>query len=391
MGYLIGRAFGRLGWNKKIYIFILLELVMGLTIIACQINVSTAIEARLAEYERQFEKAGISINYYLAEGDTFSGGPAITGEDYEFLEKEYGDEVTLAYVSYGSLFNYDMKTITVLGMSDLAFERMFGVEGKEAYIGSVAKSYVQKGVVGMDEELYIDESGIQTNGMCYPFREFDSEQNKVGIIDFSSIAAYDKSAEACIVVPLSLQEVFEEKEIVKNCTLEISGNGNTGAKRLREIGEEIIALLSERHANYTYEQVNKIKDYEENSVSLSDTLTLFSWILGFSLFLVSVGIMGVMFIILDKRKKDTLISYWVGAEKRKLVAELFLELCFLCLLGGVVSLGIAAALVPTLQTSQYIVKMTFQAVWRILGISILIGLGTGSVSMLCINTNSTRV
>ena len=391
MCYLIKRAFGRLWWNKKVYIFILLELVIGLTIIACQVNVSKAIEERLEEYERQFEKSGISIHYFLSEGNVLSGGLAITKEDFEFLMKQYGEEVQLSYVSYGSVFNFDMKTITILGMSDWAFERMFGVEGKEVYIGSVAKSYVEKGVVGMDEEFSIDVNGIQINGMSYPFREFDREQNKVGIIDFSSIAAYDKTAEKCIVVPLSVQGILEEKGIVKNCTLELCGKGNTGAQRIREIGEEMIALLSERHGNYTYEQVNKIKDYEENSASLSDTLTLFSWILGFSLFLVSVGIMGVMFIILDKRKKDTLISYWVGAEMWKLVAELFLELCFLCLLGCVVSLGIATILVPTLQTSQYIVKMTFQAVWRILGISILIGLGTGSVSMLCINTNSTRV
>ena len=178
---------------------------------------------------------------------------------------------------------------------------------------------------------------------------------------------------------------------MKNCTLELCGKGNTGAQRIREIGEEMIDLLSERHVNYTYEQVNKIKDYEENSESLSETLTLFSWILGFSLFLVSVGIMGVVFILLDKRKKDIMVSFWVGAEKWKLFAELLLELCFLCLLGGVLSLGIAAIMVPALQTSQYVVKMTFGAVWKVVGISLLIALGTGSVSMLCINTKSTRV
>lgn len=391
MCYLMKRALGRLWWNKKVYIFILLELVIGLTIITCQMNVSEAIEERLKEHERQFEKSGISIHYFLSEGNALSGGLAITKEDFEFLMKQYGEEVQLSYVSYGSVFNFDMKTITILGMSNWAFERMFGVEGKEVYIGSVAKSYVEKGVVGMDEEFSIDVNGIQINGMSYPFREFDREQNKVGIIDFSSIAAYDKTAEKCIVVPLSVQGILEEKGIVKNCTLELCGKGNTGAQRIREIGEEIIALLTEWHGNYTYEQVNKIKDYEENSASLSDTLTLFSWILGFSLFLVSVGIMGVVFILLDKRKKDIMISFWVGAEKWKLFAELLLELCFLCLLGGVLSLGIAAIMVPALQTSQYVVKMTFGAVWKVVGISLLIALGTGSVSMLCINTKSTRV
>lgn len=391
MFYLIRRAFGRLWWNKKIYIFILLELVIGLTIIACQMNVSAAIEARLAEYERQFEKSGISIHYFLAEGDVMSDGLAITREDFEFLAKQYGAEVELSYVSYGSAYNFDMKTITILGMSDFAFERMFGVERKEPYIGSTAKTYVEKGVVGMDDELSIDVNGIQIKETSYPFQEFNSEQNKVGIIDFSSIAMYDKLAETCIVVPLSMQEILEEKKVLRNCTLELCGTGDTRGQRIREIGEEIIVLLSERHTNYTYEQVNKIKDYEENSASLSDSLTLLSWISGFSLFIVSVGITGVLFILLDKRRKDTLISYWVGAEKWKLVVELFLELCILCLLGGAVSLGIAAAMVTALQTSQYVVKMTFEAVWEVMGISLLIAIGTGSVSMLCVNTNRTRV
>ena len=74
MCYLITRAFGRLWHNKKIYAFILLELVIGLTIIACQMNVSKAIEARLTEYERQFEKSGISIHYFGAEGSSFPVG-----------------------------------------------------------------------------------------------------------------------------------------------------------------------------------------------------------------------------------------------------------------------------------------------------------------------------
>lgn len=390
MFYLIRRAFGRFWWNKKTYIFILLELVIGLTIIACQINVSEAIEERLTEYEEQFEKSGISIHYFLSEGEVLTEGLAITREDYEFLSKQYGKEVDLSYVSYGSTYNFDMKTITILGMSDLTFKRMFGVEGKEPYIGSTAKSYAEKGVVGMDDELSIDVNGIRIRGMFYPFREFNNEQNKVGIIDFSSIAMYDKLAESCIVVPLCMQEILEEKEILRNCTLEICGTGDTGERRIREIGEEIIVLLSERHTNYTYEQMNKIKDYEENSASLSDSLTLLAWMSGFSLFIVSVGITGVLFILLDKRRKDTLISYWVGAEKWKLVVELFLELCFLCLLGGAVSLAIAAAMVSTLQTSQYVVKMTFAAVWKVIGISLLIAVGTGSVSMLCVDTNRTN-
>ncbi len=391
MFYLIRRAFGRLWWNRKIYIFILLELVIGLTIIACQKNVSEAIEARLVEYERQFEKSGISIQCFLSESDALSGGLAITWEDFEFLSKQYGDEVELSYVSYGSAYNLDMKTITILGMSDLAFERMFGVEGKKPYIGSTAKTYVEKGIVGMDDELSIDVNGIQIKGTFYPFQEFNREQNKVGIIDFSSIAMYDKLAETCIVVPLSMQEILEEKEVLWNCTLELSQAGNTEGTRIREIGEEMIVLLSERHTNYTYEQVNKIKDYEENSADLSDSLMLLSWISGFSLFIVSVGIMGVLFILLDKRRKDMLISYWVGAEEWKLVVELFLELSFLCLLGGVVSLGIAATMVTMLQTSQYVVTMTSEAVWRVMGISLLIVVGTGSVSLLCVNTSRTRV
>lgn len=391
MFYLIRRAFGRLWRNKKIYIFILLELVIGLTIIACQVNVSEAIEVRLAEYERQFEKSGISIHYFLEEGDVMSGDLAITREDFEFLSKQYGAEVELSYVSYGSAHNFDMKTITILGMSDFAFEKMFGVEGKGPYIGSVAKTYAEKGVVGMDDELSIDVNGIQIKENFYPFQEFSSEQNKVGIIDFSSIAMYDKLAETCIVVPLSMQEILEEKKILRNCALELCGIGDTGGQRIREIGEEIIVLLSERHTNYTYEQVNKIKDYEENSASLSDSLTLLSWISGFSLFIVSVGITGVLFIFLDKRRRDILISHWVGAEKWKLVMELFLELCILCLLGGAVSLGIAAAMVTALQTSQYVVKMTFEAVWEVMGISLLIAVGTGSVSMLCVNTKGTRI
>lgn len=390
MLYLVDRAVRRLLWNMKIYVFILLELIVGFTMIACQINAAVAIRQRLSEYENQYTKSGLSINAYTKDTNNFVNiGMPVTKEDYDFISEKYKDCFDISYISYGSIYGSNFETIPVVVMSEAAFQKMFGVSQNCPYVGADAKKILKNGTMKMgNASAVFAEDGIYINGEAYLFGEFDDSQNNLKIISFTSIAEYDWFVSDCIVVPITMQTALEEDGILVNCTLELIGKEEANVQKVYEGCEEVITFLAEEHDNYSYEGVNKIQEYEKRSTDLSNTLTLLSWVAKFSLILIVVGMIGVLLILLDRRKKDFMISFWVGADKWKLLLELLLEMFILCFAGGGISLVVSAVVAPALNNSQYTVSMSYEAVQLIMIMCFVIVFVTCMTAISCVKTKN---
>ncbi|MBQ7954211.1 MAG: hypothetical protein IJ282_00520 [Lachnospiraceae bacterium] len=393
MFYLVSRAMRRLKWNAKIYGFIVLELVVGFTIIASQINVAKSIERRLYEYEKQYTESGISINAYTKDmlGGRNNGVP-VTKADYDYIAEKYGQMLEISYISYGAIYTRDLDTITVLGMSEVAFQKMFQVKGNSPYIGAEAKAHLEKeNVILGDLGVVISSEGIYVNETEYLFKEFDKAKNSEQILSFAPTVGYDKTVRECIIIPVSMQDIFEEFDVLFNCTLELIGKEGISLKELQEKGNEVLVYLSETHDECSYEISNKIEDYQKSSSDLSDTIRVLSWIAKFALFLIVVGMVGVLFILLERRKKDFAISFWVGAERWKLVVELLLEMLLLCFTAGGISLAFSLLIAPALSSSQYAVTMSHEAVGMVGVLCFIIAVATSMTSLFYIRTNNARV
>ena len=386
--YILNRAIRRLWWNRKIYGFILIELVAGLVIIASQINVTIGIRQRLNDYEGQFNEKGIAINAYVGDESNLTElALPMDKADIDYIKGKYEKQVEVSYISYGSVYFNGIDSVSLVGMSQAALHNLSGIEGTEegnvVYMGSEAMAHLGKDVIDIGEgEVVISTEKIQVNGEEYIVKPIDKEYSHT-IVSFASLAQEDWAISDCIIIPISLQPIFEKHNIFYNSMMELIPTDKTEEGDTVGIVNDILEYLSQKHKDYSYEAVDKIQEYKSNSQDLSSTMELLSWVAEVFLLLIVVGMIGVLLILLDKREKDIIISVWVGADRWKLHLELLLEMLILCFTAGGISLLFAWVISPHLSCSQYSVGMCSQAVGVILVICFLISVITCSIVQLC--------
>ena len=94
------------------------------------------------------------------------------------------------------------------------------------------------------------------------------------------------------------------------------------------------------------------------------------FITGLSLFVGGIGIMNIMFVSVAERTREIGIRKAIGAKRRTILMQFLIEAASICLLGGMIGLGIAW---PT----TFVVQRFFPATMSLLIVSIAL-----SVSLL---------
>ena len=99
------------------------------------------------------------------------------------------------------------------------------------------------------------------------------------------------------------------------------------------------------------------------------------FITGLSLFVGGVGIMNIMFVSVAERTREIGIRKAIGAKRRTILVQFLLEAASICLLGGLVGLGLAW---PMTLALQKVLPATMSLTTA--GVALLVSLLTGVVS-----------
>jgi putative ABC transport system permease protein len=99
------------------------------------------------------------------------------------------------------------------------------------------------------------------------------------------------------------------------------------------------------------------------------------FVTGLSLFVGGVGIMNIMFVSVAERTREIGVRKAIGAKRRTILLQFLIEAAVICLLGGLIGLGIAWAATFLLQKI-----MPAEMSLPIVCISILVSLFTGVIS-----------
>ncbi len=99
------------------------------------------------------------------------------------------------------------------------------------------------------------------------------------------------------------------------------------------------------------------------------------FITGLSLFVGGIGIMNIMFVSVAERTREIGIRKAIGAKRRTILVQFLIEAATICLLGGLIGLGIAW---PLTLLIQKVMPATMSPV--IVGIALLVSLVTGVLS-----------
>ena len=99
------------------------------------------------------------------------------------------------------------------------------------------------------------------------------------------------------------------------------------------------------------------------------------FITGLSLFVGGIGIMNIMFVSVAERTREIGIRKAIGAKRRTILLQFLIEAATICLLGGLIGLGIAW---PVTLVMKNFLPATMSL--TVVGIALLVSLVTGVVS-----------
>jgi len=91
------------------------------------------------------------------------------------------------------------------------------------------------------------------------------------------------------------------------------------------------------------------------------------FITGLSLFVGGIGIMNIMFVSVAERTKEIGIRKAIGAKRRTILAQFLVEAAMICLLGGLIGLGIAW---PATWLLSQVMPATLS--WAVAGLALLV-------------------
>jgi putative ABC transport system permease protein len=151
-------------------------------------------------------------------------------------------------------------------------------------------------------------------------------------------------------------------------------------EQLPELEEEVRGAFRKiRHVRPGFEDdfsINKQEQFLETFNRVGGMIATGGlFITGLSLFVGGIGIMNIMFVSVAERTREIGIRKAIGAKRRTILIQFLTEAATICLLGGLVGIGIAWPM--TLLISRF---MPTHMSFTIIGIAILVSLLTGVIS-----------
>ena len=154
-----------------------------------------------------------------------------------------------------------------------------------------------------------------------------------------------------------------------------------GLAQLDETREELRqAMRHVRHLapgepdNFAINQQDAIVKMFHQQTSTIAVIGLF--VTSLSLFVGGIGIMNIMFVSVAERTREIGVRKAIGAKRRNILLQFLIEAACICLLGGLIGLGIAW--LTTLAVSHLLFPAALS--WTIVAIALLVSLLTGVVS-----------
>jgi putative ABC transport system permease protein len=149
---------------------------------------------------------------------------------------------------------------------------------------------------------------------------------------------------------------------------------NEAREELRQVMRRVRRLAPNDPDDFAINQQDQFVQMFHHVAGTIAVVGLF--VTGLSLFVGGIGIMNIMFVSVTERTHEIGIRKAIGAKRRTILLQFLTEAACLCLLGGVIALGIAWPL--TLAVRQWVMPATMSP--TIVGIALLVSLVTGLVS-----------
>lgn len=366
MSYVLYVAFARVRKNLRQYLLVALQIAFGTAILYSALSMQNTASRECNELRNSMESGFISL-VGVPKPDTV---PISADDYYAILAEMPPSNIVVSYERwfyiYATIAEKQLQ-IPVFVVSDNYFKSLLGMKNLEpntAYIGSELASNLAFG------DFFINsmDLGIETKNMILgiPFEDYVLMDNN----DFSQTAQtafYNDTAiktggmtelsfDNAVIIPMSLCKY----NVGISGTLYISVD-KTSPDATEIYCKSVMDYLTMRHSNTVYQYTNPYQQLESVYKSKADTAVLLA-VISFVLFsIITFGFIGLLLIVINKRKPALAICRMCGARIKHLYSELFLEVSIIVFSGAIIGIVFAIMLLPLQNSFLFVAQNSFLA------------------------------
>ncbi len=181
-----------------------------------------------------------------------------------------------------------------------------------------------------------------------------------------------------VYIPIEFMFKYLQRESFRSITINVRAANSIAVENVRE---EAIGLMR-RVRGLTYDERNDFSINQQEGLlnEINQTVGVIQiagyFITGLSLFVGAIGIMNIMFVSVKERTREIGIRKAIGAKRRAILGQFLSEAATICLMGGMIGLGIA--IVTSIIIDRFLpTSIQPDAVFLAIGISLLTGLISG--------------
>jgi putative ABC transport system permease protein len=303
--------------------------------------------------------------------------PAIKLDEADLLQRQMRLAVAVAPVAQDDIpVNYQKRgaaSVPVTGTTE-QFPITAGLTMKEGRFLSGAECDGGRPVCVIGSDLATNLFGGES-----PVGETISANRRdfevVGVLDKLGGFAESGGADNEVILPITQFTRF----VSPNPDYEIQIKARSVAE-LGDAREELRMLLRRyRHVppgeadNFAINQQDQFLEFFHRVAGTIEAVGLF--ITGLSLFVGGIGIMNIMFVSVAERTREIGVRKAIGAKRRSILLQFLIESACICVIGGVIALGIAW---PTTLLLRKVMPAVMSP--EIVGLALLVSAVTGALS-----------
>lgn len=367
MWYSIRRVYQRIRKSKFIYCILIFEIAVGITFITYSLNQFYSALERQKVLEKMLANETVSLKIYKkSSSSSQSNEMAISYEDYKHIQKITSEKSTYYVVKNDSGFSeeniVDIKIVyTDIGRNE--FNNDIALYGKNLKDNLTDASLGNFDFIEIRDQKLIELDSKKE----YRLKILPHKYEK--IILPKSLIDRDVKLNDCILLPMESYKNFRDEDL-SNFMLFIDLNSKDNSEKILS---DVLNYLRKEHGQfYTYELNNPIDEYRKSSESLTELSRYFGRMSIIMLSILIIGFTGIVKIFMKKREKELAINMALGASKKILVFELFLEVVLICYTGVIVGILIGNLLTLNVEMSVFDVMIHFKSIIICISIGLII-------------------
>lgn len=355
MSFLLKKVLNKLWRNAAAYLFLICEFALGVSFLVFARNGALSVQGLQTYYDTHYTATTVSISPNPVGGNA-GNELSITPEDVRYVQRQF-PQAEMRYqvmLPVNFLQNGEVRGIYVM-YCDLP---EFAGEPQIALAGKTVMDLLESGVrEDLGRMCVLDETSMQLNGQTFLLKPLPKHlAGEKGTMFPISVGAFF-SLEDTILLPMD--QAGAALPETGYAMLEWDIAGQEGAQKKLGMIQE--TLLQTHQKSYSYE-IQYPWRFFERSVADSLRLQTIAGKLGILMFFeLLIGFSGLMLLFLKKREKELAVCLAMGAKRRSLAAELFLEIGAVCGLGAAIGVAAGNAMTVISNKPEYMLQTQVHA------------------------------